>query len=162
MATKIANLMKICSKRTKEYIRTIEPLEHRIQTVSDVHGRTWVNDSKSSSAQSQHAALATFSGKNIVLIAGGKDKGDRFIDIESHWSDVRHMILMGEMADLLEKKAQSVSIPVSRVDSMSEAVHIAYQQSTQGDVVLLSPGCSSLDMFPGYCCLLYTSDAADD
>lgn len=54
-ATKITNLMGICSKRTKKYLENIEPLEHRIQKVSDMHNRVWVDDSKSTSAQSQRA-----------------------------------------------------------------------------------------------------------
>ena len=149
-ATKITNLMGICSKRTKQYLKNIEPLEHRIETISHAHNRVWVDDSKSTSSQSQKAGLAAFEGKDIILIAGGKDKGDLFQGIEKYWGDISAMILLGEMAELLEAKAKLAGIKTIRVDSMQDAVQKACAYSKKDSVILLSPGFSSLDMFDSY------------
>lgn len=73
-----------------------------------------------------------------------------FQNMESSWQDVRVMILLGEMAELLDSQARSAGISTIHVDSMQKAVQEAYSASEKDSVILLSPGCSSLDMFDSY------------
>lgn len=71
--------MRICSKRLRTYIGDIPTLSHRLETFVVHDGICYVDDSKSTSSQSLMAALSSFGEeKNILLIAGGSDKGDRF------------------------------------------------------------------------------------
>lgn len=73
-STIVTNALKICSKRTREYLRNISGLSHRLEFVTEINGVRFVDDSKSTSAQSLIAALGSFSASRVILIAGGSDK----------------------------------------------------------------------------------------
>lgn len=72
--TLVTNALGICSKRTREYLKNISVLSHRLETVVIKNEITFVDDSKSTSAQSLIAALSSFENKKVCLIAGGSDK----------------------------------------------------------------------------------------
>lgn len=86
----------------------------------------------------------------IVLIAGGQGKGADFNDLrQSIAGFVRSIVLIGEDADKMEAALAEV-VPISRAESLDNAVKLAKTQAKPGDVVLLSPACASLDMFRDY------------
>ncbi|MDQ2858042.1 MAG: UDP-N-acetylmuramoyl-L-alanine--D-glutamate ligase [Candidatus Eremiobacteraeota bacterium] len=126
-------------------VRDFQALPHRLQHVAFRDGVTYVDDSKSTNPGSVVAALETFS-QPIVLIAGGKSKRTDFTAmgraIEKH---ARAVVLIGEAADEIEGVTQLRT--TARADSMDNAVAIARRLAHPGDVVLLSPGCASFDMF---------------
>ena len=70
----VANVLKICSKRTQEYLKDISGLPHRLELVTTRNEVRFIDDSKSTSAQSLIAALDSFGDQKICLIAGGSDK----------------------------------------------------------------------------------------
>ena len=126
-------------------VRAFRPLPHRLQTVAEVDGVIYVDDSKSTNPGSVIAALETFDAP-IVLIAGGRAKGTDFAAMgEVVKKRAKAVVLIGEAAD----EISSVVAPArtARAASMDEAVAIARALATSGDVVLLSPGCASFDMF---------------
>ena len=126
-------------------VRAFEPLPHRLQRVAVQNGVTYVDDSKSTNPGSVVAALQSFAAP-IVLIAGGKSKRTDFRAmgeaIEKH---AKAVVLIGEAADEMSDVLGASS--VARAASMDEAVAIARGLAASGDVVLLSPGCASFDMF---------------
>jgi len=77
-STLVTNALRICSKRTREYLKNISGLSHRLELVTEKNGVRFVDDSKSTSAQSLIAALGSFEDQKVCLIAGGSDKGDTF------------------------------------------------------------------------------------
>jgi len=77
-STIVTNALKICSKRTREYLGHISGLSHRLEFVTEKNGVRFVDDSKSTSAQSLIAALGSFPTGKVILIAGGSYKGDTF------------------------------------------------------------------------------------
>jgi UDP-N-acetylmuramoylalanine--D-glutamate ligase len=97
------------------------------------------------------AIAAEASGEpNVVLIAGGKDKGLAYHDIGPLLaSRVKHAYLLGETREKI-RAAWSLFTPCTLVDSLLEAVSRASEIAVSGDVVLLSPACSSFDMFQNY------------
>lgn len=122
---------------------------HRIEFVAEVDGVSYYNDSKATNSGAVIAALEQFPG-NVILIAGGRDKGDDYRLLqESVAARVRQLIVLGEAAGLLEDALANV-VPIRRAGSMTEAVRLAAQTATPGDVVLLSPACASFDMFTSY------------
>jgi len=126
-------------------VREFEPLPHRLQVVANEDGVTYVDDSKSTNPGSVVAALASFS-QPIVLIAGGKSKRTDFRAMgEAIRARAKAVVLIGEAADEIAGVIDSTKI--ARANSMDEAVAIARVLAVPGDVVLLSPGCASLDMF---------------
>lgn len=126
-------------------------LPHRCQFVGEYGQVAWYNDSKGTNVGATLAALEGLGhNKNIVLIAGGRGKGADFSPLKEPVKKyVRSLILFGEAAEELARILQGCC-DVILVRSMNEAVKTARQQAKRGDIVLLSPACSSLDMFENY------------
>jgi UDP-N-acetylmuramoylalanine--D-glutamate ligase len=127
-------------------VRAFKPLHHRLETVADVHGVLYVDDSKATNPGAVIAALRSFEPRPIVLIAGGKGKGTDFAELgKSISSRTKAVVLIGETANEIAKHVKRASVAYAA--SMDEAVTTARAFAEPGDVVLLSPGCASFDMF---------------
>ncbi len=132
----------------EEGFRGFKGLPHRVEKVGTVRGVTFINDSKSTNVDSLKKALLSFN--DIVLIAGGVDKGLDFSPILPLLEKkVKAAVVMGDMADKLEKLFSSV-VPVEKAETMEEAVKLAYDLANGSGTVLLSPGCASFDMFKNF------------
>lgn len=130
-------------------LHKFQPLPHRVEFIADVNGVSYYNDSKATNTGAVIAALEQFE-KKMVLIAGGRDKGDDFRLLRQNVSDrVGRVIVLGEAAGLLEDALGDL-VPITHAASMEMAVQFAADFAERGDVVLLSPGCASFDMFQSY------------
>jgi UDP-N-acetylmuramoylalanine--D-glutamate ligase len=111
----------------------------------------FVNDSKGTNIGATNAALTGIGGeRNIVLIAGGQGKGADFRELRGTVQKrCKHVVLIGEDAPKIEAALADV-VEVTRVDTMEQAVALAAERASAGDIVLLSPACASFDMFSGY------------
>jgi len=149
VAALIASLLDVPDNIIEESIEQFEGIEHRLEMVREYQGVVFVNDSKATTVDSLAWALQSFDEK-IVLIVGGKDKGGDFRRVvpllKKH---VRAAILIGKAANRIQSVWNGV-IPLFRAESLKEAVEKAFRQAQKGDVVLLSPACSSFDMFRDY------------
>jgi len=126
-------------------VRGFSGLPHRLQTVAEQNGVLFVDDSKSTTPGSVIAGLESFE-RPIVLIAGGKSKRTDFREMgEAIDREAKAVVLIGEAAD--EIAASIMAAQIVRAKSMDEAVATARLLAREGDVVLLSPGCASFDMF---------------
>ena len=120
---------------------------HRIELVAEHGGVAWYDDSK---ATTPHAAVTAIRGfENVVLIAGGRNKDLDLTGMSVEADRVRAVVAIGESADLIAA-AFSGKSPVTFADSMPAAVAEAARLAKKGDVVLLSPGCTSFDWYGGY------------
>lgn len=127
---------------------TFQGLPHRMEQVASLNGRLFINDSKATTVGAVQMALKSIEGK-CVLILGGKTKGDDYSRLMDYMKDrVRTLVLMGESSDRFSKAFNMFDQVM--VSSMNEAVHTAYQCSREGDIILLSPGCASFDMFESF------------
>lgn len=125
-------------------------LDHRTVLVAEQGGVRYYDDSKGTNVGASVAALRGLSEPRVVLIAGGRDKlGDYAPLVASLGERGRALVLIGEAADRIEQAARGV-IPIVRAVSMKEAVCAARELARSGDAVLLSPACSSFDMFRDY------------
>jgi UDP-N-acetylmuramoylalanine--D-glutamate ligase len=132
-----------------ETIRNFRGVEHRIEYVSTVNGIRFFNDSKATNVDSAIKAVESFDG-NIILILGGLDKGAPYSPlIDAMVPRVKLAVLIGAAAD---KIADAIGgrLPVTRADSMADAVRLGLENGKPGDVVLLSPACASFDMFDNF------------
>jgi UDP-N-acetylmuramoylalanine--D-glutamate ligase len=128
-------------------LSTFEGPHHRIEFIADIDGVRYFNDSK---ATSPHAALTAMRGfDSIVLIAGGRNKGLDLSAMSHEAHRLRWAVLIGESADELSRVLAG-TCRIDTADSMREAVLKASHFAQRGDVVLLSPGCTSLDWYGGY------------
>lgn len=132
-------------------LHKFEGLPHRCHQVSDLRGVRWVDDSKATNVGACIAAIdGLATDRNVVLIAGGEGKGQDFSPLTPVIEEHLHgLVLIGEAASQLAHIAPETVQPVFAV-SMEAAVQVAAEIARPGDVVLLSPACSSLDMFSNY------------
>ncbi|MDB4875911.1 MAG: UDP-N-acetylmuramoylalanine--D-glutamate ligase [Gemmatimonadetes bacterium] len=131
-------------------MKTFNALEHRIETVGEFDGVSWINDSKSTNVASTLVALRGMS-RPTVLLLGGKHKGEPYTDLIPELRRTgRSVVAYGEAAPLIEKDLGG-AVPLTRLgSSFEEVVATARRLAQRGDVVLLSPACSSYDMFDNY------------
>ena len=128
-------------------------LPHRMQLVAEADGIAYFDDSKGTNVGAVVAALAGFP-RPVVLIAGGRDKGGDYAPLAAALGAVgRGAVLIGEAADRIAASLHSSlpsPLPVERAASMEEAVAAAVRLARAGDAVVLSPACSSFDMYRDY------------
>ncbi len=130
-----------------ETLRRFGPLPHRVSHVATIEGISYVDDSK---ATVPHATLAAVRGfESVVLIAGGRNKGLDLNELATGADHVRAVVAIGDAAAEVEAAFRGVR-PVTRAESMSEAVRTATALAEPGDAVLLSPACASFDWYPNY------------
>jgi UDP-N-acetylmuramoylalanine--D-glutamate ligase len=126
------------------------PLPHRMALVTELGGVRFYDDSKGTNVGAAVTALLGLSEPRGVLIAGGRDKlGSYEPLVEALAKKGRAVVVMGEAADKIEGELGD-TLPVARATSMPEAVKTAFGLAQPGDAVLLSPACSSFDMFKSY------------
>jgi UDP-N-acetylmuramoylalanine--D-glutamate ligase len=135
-------------------LRSYRPAAHRCELVAEIDGVRFVNDSKATNVDAVRQALSSLPSvegrPNIWLIAGGKDKGFDYAELGPALAQrVRHAFLLGETRGRI-RFAWERFTACTEVDSLLEAVTEAAQRAVSGDVVLLSPACSSFDMFQNY------------
>jgi len=137
-------------KAIREALHTFKGIPHRIEFVAEIDNVLYYNDSKSTNIDSLRYALRSFPNRGIVLIAGGYDKGADFSSLRSELpANLRCVVLIGETADRLEHLFDRVTT-LKRANTLSDAVKTANRCAEAGDVVLLSPGCASFDMFENF------------
>ncbi|HTU70277.1 MAG TPA: UDP-N-acetylmuramoyl-L-alanine--D-glutamate ligase [Candidatus Baltobacteraceae bacterium] len=129
----------------REAVMSFHAMPHRLENVDEIDRVLYVDDSKSTNPGSVVAALRAYD-RPIVLIAGGRAKGTDFVEMGvAIRQRAKALVAIGEAADAI---AQHVGeLPVVRAPSMIDAVGAARELASPGDVVLLSPGCASFDMF---------------
>ncbi len=125
-------------------------LGHRCALVAEIDGVRYYDDSKGTNVGASVAALTGLSEPHAVLIAGGRDKLGAYEPlVDALRSKGRALVVIGEAAERIAAAARGV-LPIERAASMDEAVAIARRLAKPGDAVLLSPACSSFDMFHSY------------
>jgi len=131
-------------------IRDFGGVPHRLERVATRQGVAWVNDSQATIPMAAIAALEAFAPAEVVLIAGGKDKGlDYGAFADAIARRCRAVVLIGETAARLEELIAR-RVPVVRAEAMRDAVAAAAAWAIAGDVVVLAPAAASFDMFDDY------------
>lgn len=150
-----ASLAALASGGTLEGIQSalnnFEGLSHRLEYIKTIHDIRFYDDSKGTNIDATARALEVFS-KPVVLIMGGRDKGGDFKQLRGLVRQhAKKLIVMGEAGnDIKSVLEDTCKEGVQTASEMEEAVRLAYRAAAPGDVVLLSPGCSSFDMYSSY------------
>ena len=145
----VATLVNATKSDIANVAMRFKGLDHRVEWVRTVDGIDFVNDSKGTNVGALHKSLKIFS-RPIVLIAGGKDKGGDFRVLKELFKEkVKHLVLIGETKNKF-REILNGSFSYEDAESMEDAVGRAMKKSIAGDIVLLSPGCSSFDMFESF------------
>jgi UDP-N-acetylmuramoylalanine--D-glutamate ligase len=145
-----ARLAGVPPESIRRGLTTARALPHRTETVAEANGVRWVNDSKATNVAAARAAIASLEGPLLVLL-GGKDKGEDFSPlVEVLSKSDAHVLAFGQAGPRLWK-ALAGPVSVELLDTgFDEVMEVAAQRATPGTTVLLSPACSSFDMFTNY------------
>jgi UDP-N-acetylmuramoylalanine--D-glutamate ligase len=131
-------------------LKDFRNLPHRTALVAEVDGVRFYDDSKGTNVGATVTALEGLIEARAVLIAGGRDKGGTYAPLVGALARKgRAAVLIGEAADAIARAIDD-RVPVCRADSMPDAVRLSAALARPGDAVLLSPACSSFDMFRDY------------
>jgi UDP-N-acetylmuramoylalanine--D-glutamate ligase len=130
-------------------LRSFRPLAHRLEPVREVGGVRWINDSKATNIASTVVAVEAMD-RPFVLLLGGRHKGEPYTRLAPLLKDrCRLVIAYGESGELIERDLGG-KVPLERGTTFEDVVVRARRAARPGDAVLLSPACSSYDMFKNY------------
>lgn len=129
-------------------LTTFRAIAHRVEPVREVDGVLWINDSKSTNITSTEVAIAA-QDRPFVLLLGGRHKGEPYGRLAALLGRARAVVAYGEAGDQVERDLAG-QVTVVRAGTFEEVVQAARQLARPGDAVLLSPACSSYDMFTNY------------
>lgn len=149
-----ACLLDIKKEDIRRALANFEGVEHRLEFVADIDGVRWINDSKATNVNSCWYALESMPSTrepSVVLILGGKDKGNDYTEIlPLVKKKVKAIVCMGkDNKKLLDFFSPHIS-RMADTHSLEDAVAACREFSTEGDTVLLSPCCASFDLFTSY------------
>lgn len=119
---------------------------HRLEFVCNKNGRIFYNDTEATNIKCTQIALSSFSEPTIILL-GGLERGQKFEDLVPYMKNVKAIIAMGECENRVKEFGDSLGIPTYLCDYIDKATKKAYEISSSGDVILLSPGSASWDQF---------------
>ncbi len=155
-AIQVALYLNVSPVAIEEGLRGCAGLEHRLEYVKTIGGVDYYNDSFSSAPSATIAAIRSFNRPEILII-GGTDKGADFTELKNeiiNHSNIKHILLIGTLRNNLFNQFNSFGIKseISVLDEtqMPQIVKYAASVAATGDVVLLSPGCASYDMFKNF------------
>ncbi len=130
-------------------LTTFRAIEHRVEPVREVNGVLWINDSKSTNVTSTEVAITALD-RPFVLLLGGRHKGEPYTRLGPLLkARCRAVVAYGESGDLVEQDLRD-AVKVVRAGAFPEVLAAARELASPGDAVLLSPACSSYDMFDNY------------
>lgn len=150
-----AALMAFAAGVPAEIVRAVferfEAMEHRIEQFAYHRGVVYVNDSKATNLDSTVTALKSFDkNRNLWLILGGRDKGASYEVLIPYLKEYcKRVLTIGEAMDKIERELHG-AVPLTRCETLDKAVQTAMRGATRGDIVLLSPACSSFDQFKDF------------
>ena len=150
-AISVAKLYGISNEAIRETLNLFHGVPHRTQYVGEIQGRKFYNDSKATNILATKMALSGFETAKVVLLAGGLDRGNTFDELVPSLKGIKAMIVFGQTKEKLIDAGKKAGIEtIVTADSVEQAVPLALENSTDGDVVLLSPANASWDQYPNF------------
>jgi UDP-N-acetylmuramoylalanine--D-glutamate ligase len=145
-----ARAAEIKNDAIRESLRSFMGVEHRLENVRVLDGVKYINDSKATNVNAVWFALDSIHVP-MTLIIGGRDKGNDYTEIVDLIKEKVHTIIaIGESQNRIEEQLGQAAPIFKKANDMAEAVRMARKGAKKGEVVLLSPACSSFDMFDDY------------
>lgn len=146
LATKVYD---VSDEVIKDVVSKFSGVEHRLEYVGNINGREVYNDSKSTNVESTKIALNSFNSPTILLM-GGTDRGHSFDELEEYLKNTKLVVCYGETRNRIKEFCDKLKIKCIVVDNLVDATHKSYDNSNEGDIILLSPACASWDQFPNF------------
>lgn len=151
LAASIAGkILNISNESIRNSLMTFQAVEHRLETVTEINGVKYINDSKATNVNATYYALESMKTPTVWIV-GGKDKGNDYAEIEDLVKrKVKAVICLGiDNAKIINFFKEKKDIIIDTA-SMEDAIKAAHSIAEKGDTVLLSPCCASFDLFNSY------------
>lgn len=145
----VAKQFNVSNDDIFKVLNTFNGVPHRIEFVKQVNKRKFYNDSKATNVKSTQIALNTFKEPTILLL-GGLDRKHSFEGLTEYLKNTKLIVCYGETKERIKEFADSKNIECIVCNNLKEATKTAYNQSSKGDVILLSPACASWDQFDNF------------
>jgi len=151
-----AQILNVNENDIIQVIKTFKGLKHRLQLVKEIKGVSFYNDSFSTTPETVIAAVKSFQRQKILILGGSSKHSDFRALAQAVVSDknLKCIILIGEeskrISDAIEKAGKFRGKVVDGLKNMEQIVSKAYAEAKAGDIIILSPGCASFDMFTNY------------
>lgn len=146
----VVQLFGIGKREFNKNLQTFYPVAFRLQTLGEKKGVLYINDSKATNPDSCVKAILSMK-KPVIVLLGGSDKGNSFVDIFKIKNKIKLAILYGQTADVLEADANFCNFnKIIKFESLKIALSLLQKFVKRGDVVLFSPACASYDEFDNY------------
>ncbi|EOI6517291.1 UDP-N-acetylmuramoyl-L-alanine--D-glutamate ligase [Enterococcus faecium] len=150
-AITVAKLYGVSNEAIRQTLYLFHGVPHRTQYVGEIQGRKFYNDSKATNILATKMALSGFETAKVVLLAGGLDRGNTFDELVPSLKGIKAMIVFGQTKEKLIDAGKKAGIEtIVTADSVEQAVPLALENSTDGDVILLSPANASWDQYPNF------------
>ncbi|WP_317335519.1 UDP-N-acetylmuramoyl-L-alanine--D-glutamate ligase [Streptococcus orisratti] len=146
----VAKLSGIANDAIKETLSHFGGVKHRLQVLGEVRGVKFYNDSKSTNILATQKALSGFDNSKVILIAGGLDRGNEFDELVPDIAGLKLMVILGESAPRVKRAADKAGVAYVDAKDVAEASHLAFENASAGDIVLLSPANASWDMYKNF------------
>lgn len=146
----VAKLSGIANDAIKETLSHFGGVKHRLQALGEVRGVKFYNDSKSTNILATQKALSGFDNSKVILIAGGLDRGNEFDELVPDIAGLKLMVILGESAPRVKRAADKAGVAYVDAKDVAEASHLAFENASAGDIVLLSPANASWDMYKNF------------
>lgn len=146
----VAKLSGIANDAIKETLSHFGGVKHRLQALGEVRGVKFYNDSKSTNILATQKALSGFDNSKVILIAGGLDRGNEFDELVPDIAGLKLMVILGESAPRVKRAADKAGVAYVDAKDVAEASHLAFENASTGDIVLLSPANASWDMYKNF------------
>ncbi len=146
----ISEILNVKKESIISMLLKLKSIEHRMEKILNINGVQFINDSKATNVNAVFYALKSTNAP-IIWIAGGEDKGNNYIElIPLVKKKVKAIICLGKNNEKIINFFQNIIDIILETKSIKKAVYMAYVLSSHGDNVLLSPACSSFDLFKDY------------
>ena len=146
----VAKIRGVETAVIRETLAHFGGVKHRLQFAGEIDGVRFYNDSKSTNILATQKALSGFDNQDVILIAGGLDRGNEFDELVPDLLGLKHMVILGESAPRVKRAADKAGVSYSDAKDVADATRKAFELAEAGQVVLLSPANASWDMYANF------------
>ena len=146
----VAKLRGIENQVIKETLAGFGGVKHRLQYVGEINHVKFYNDSKSTNILATQKALSGFDNSEVILIAGGLDRGNEFDELVPDIQGLKKMVILGESAARVKRAADKAGVSYMDAADVKDPTQKAFAEAQAGDIVLLSPANASWDMYANF------------
>ncbi|HEL1587141.1 TPA: UDP-N-acetylmuramoyl-L-alanine--D-glutamate ligase [Streptococcus suis] len=146
----VAKSLGVDNQAIRDSLAAFGGVKHRLQFVDEIAGVSFYNDSKSTNILATQMALSGFDNAQVILIAGGLDRGNEFDDLVPDIRGLKHMVVLGQSAERVKRAADKAGVAYTDANDVADATRKAFALASQGDTVLLSPANASWDMYDNF------------